>query len=351
MPLRPEDIRTETKHPKLIIPAKPAQQAIPEGQLYRDEEGHWRYSSPQEDTLSPAETPAAPTPITGTDPTISNVVAVSAIRLAQAGIETSRLDAEVLMMHTLKVSKEELVKSWGNQLKPQELLQYETHLLRRINREPIAYIIGYKEFYGMNFLVDSRVMIPRPETELMVELILNYVRQWPDTSTALSIADIGTGAGTLALAIAKHLAYVKIYATDIAPESIEVAKMNAHLLKMEQSVTFLTGDLLTVLPHPVHIIVANLPYIPDAMFDTLQPEICRFEPKRCFVAGDDGLDLYRRMLEQTPEFLIKGGKILMEVLPQQVDILRTLVLSAVPTANIQVPHTLPGGEQFVIVHT
>ncbi len=334
------EIRTEAD-------PKQKQNNAPKPELVRDDQGHWTLIEKAQEENHLDDKIKQVTNLG--QMVMANVVAQSAILLAQAGIKTSRLDAEVLLMSCLGLTKEQLVKKWTEKITEADYTKFQILLARRMKREPLAYIAGNKEFYGMSFMVDNRVMIPRPETETIVDLAIQTIKQGQNVDKSCALVDVGTGCGNIALAIAKNANYIKIYATDLATEALEIAKINARLLKLDQHVAFLHGDLLSPMPYPVNIIVANLPYIPDSVYDKLEPEITAFEPKRCFTAGADGLDAYRKLLAQTPQYLLKGGAMIMEVAPYQLEKLRTIILQYMPSSNIEFPMLLsnPG---IVVVH-
>ncbi|OIP97135.1 protein-(glutamine-N5) methyltransferase, release factor-specific [Candidatus Wirthbacteria bacterium CG2_30_54_11] len=263
-------------------------------------------------------------------------MAQSAIQLAQVGIKSARLDAELLLMSALNISREKLITRWTDHIHADQLAAFQLLLARRLKREPLAYITGNKEFYGMKFLVDKRVLIPRPETEILIERTLHYVKQWEFGHDQLALVDVGTGCGNIAISIAKTANFVKIFATDTSPEALEVARINASLQSLDQNISFLLGDLLAPLPQPVNIIIANLPYISESKYEGLEPEITQFEPREAFVSGVDGLDHYRHLLAQTPQFLLQNGIMLLEIDPEQVPAMRALIFKYLPQSTIEV---------------
>jgi release factor glutamine methyltransferase len=256
-----------------------------------------------------------------------------------------------MMMHALGWEKEKLVKLWTDKLNNDQYNRYQKLLQRRLNREPLAYIVGYKYFYELKFFVDDRVLIPRPETEIMVEKALSILRKMGTETDQFSLVDVGTGCGNIALSIANRVNFIKIFAVDDAFDAIEVAKINAVLLGLEQNVGFIRGDMLSALPHPVNLILANLPYIPETQYAQLEPEIVKYEPKSALTAGPDGLDAYRRLFAQAPQYLLRGGKIICELDPPQIPELKTIILRNIPSATIEVTPDLQGNERLVTVHT
>ncbi|MCC7354951.1 MAG: peptide chain release factor N(5)-glutamine methyltransferase [Anaerolineae bacterium] len=233
-------------------------------------------------------------------------------RLAVAGVDEPRLDAELLLSHHLGLTRVALVAHPDRLLAPAEIASLTALLARRAGREPLPYILGTREFFGLHFAVDPRVLIPRPETELLVERALLLVsRRQP--SQPLRIADVGTGSGCIAVALATHLPNANIYATDVSAGALAVAQKNAATHGVESRVRFLLGDLLSPLPQPMHLIVANLPYVARQEWDMLSSEVGYYEPRPALDGGPDGLDLVRRLLAQAPAYLLPGGALLLEI--------------------------------------
>ncbi len=195
-------------------------------------------------------------------------------------------------------------------------------LKRRIHGEPIQYILGKTEFMGLEFKVTPDVFIPRPETEILIEKVLETVTRptlWcgcPESQvTSLKIMDIGTGSGNIAVSLAKFLPEAKICATDISDTAIEIARTNSQLNRVESRIRFIQADLFTTYELQLmtyDIIVSNPPYISTAEIDVLQPEI-KYEPYTALDGGKDGLDFYRRIIDKAPSYLKKGGFLIMEM--------------------------------------
>ena len=201
-----------------------------------------------------------------------------------------------MVMNTMRMPRQELFAQQETEVSPQQEQELAEIIERRRQREPLAYILGYKEFYGINLLVNSNVLIPRPETESLVEHALFMSLMGMET-TELVIADVGTGTGAIAINLALHLPAAQIYAIDFTDEVLDVASYNIRAHNVADRITLLKGDLLEPLPQPVDLIVANLPYVPSQRIPTLQPEI-QWEPRQALDGGEDGLDQIRRLLEQ-----------------------------------------------------
>ena len=223
------------------------------------------------------------------------------------GMPSARLDAELLAAHAFGMSRIELYAHFDRPLAAAELASYRDLVSRRQAGEPVAYLLGHKEFWSLDLLVDSRVLIPRPDTETLVEEALDRI-----TGPGARIADVGTGSGALALALAKAQPEAQVFATDISPDALAVARTNAERLGL--AVTFLQGDLAQPLLSAgrFDLMVANLPYIPSADIDGLAADV-RSEPRLALDGGADGLALVRRLVTGAPEVLQPGGCLALEV--------------------------------------
>ena len=215
------------------------------------------------------------------------------------------LEAEILLAHVLNKPRTALFAHPENKLNHTDWEIFQNLVNRRNKGEPIAYLIGYKEFFGMKLKTDSRALIPRQETE---DLVTEALKLKPK-----SIADLGTGCGPVALALAKHLPKSKIYASDISEDAINLAKENARVLGLENRLTFLTGHLADPLPEPVELITANLPYVRHWMIPELPIEIKDYEPRLALDGGDNGLKLYDELFATVGDKLLPGGQILYEL--------------------------------------
>jgi release factor glutamine methyltransferase len=206
------------------------------------------------------------------------------IALTAAGIQTPRLDAEVLLAAAMGVDRAALIADPDQGIEPAAARTFQEFARRRTAREPVAYILGRRGFRRLELKVDPRVLIPRPETEHVVEAAL-------DLPHGARVVDIGTGSGAIALALADERPDLRVMGTDVSADALAVARANARRLGLE--VEWLQGDLLEPVPGPVDAVVANPPYIESGT--NLAPEIARFEPDVALFGGTDGLDVYRRL--------------------------------------------------------
>jgi release factor glutamine methyltransferase len=202
-------------------------------------------------------------------------------------------------------------------------------------------MLKHWEFYGIDFYIDQRVFIPRPETELLVEETITSASRYIQRGS-ITIADIGTGSGVIAITLALTLPQAKIYATDISGIALQVAEINCQCHKVTNQVKLLQGNLLEPLPEPVDIIVANLPYIKDSDLEMLRPEIINFEPTAALAGGEEGLDKIRTLLIQIPGKIYSGGCILMEIGQGQAQTITSLITGYLPKSSIKLIPDLSG---------
>jgi release factor glutamine methyltransferase len=220
--------------------------------------------------------------------------------LLGARIADPFIEAELLLGHALRMSKTQLHTEPERGLSSAETKHLRHLVQRRLDHEPTAYILGHCEFYGIELYVDYHTFIPRPETELLVEKAVELAHHISHLEKQITIADIGTGCGAIAISLALALPQAKIYATDISASALQVAEINCRRHAVTGQVELLQGNLLEPLPQPVDMIVANLPYIKNCEFKDLSPEITNFEPPIALAGGKNGLDKIRQMLEQMP---------------------------------------------------
>jgi len=274
--------------------------------------------------------------------------------LRRAKIADASVEAEVLLGHVLGMSKTGLYTEPERNLASAEAERLRNLVQRRLDHEPAAYILGHCEFYGIDFYIDSRALIPRPETELLVEEAVELAQRISRQGEQSTIADIGTGCGAIAISLALALPQSRIYATDIAPSALKVAEVNCRRHGVDGQVELLQGNLLEPLPQAVDVIVGNLPYVKDCEVVDLSPEIRGYEPTIGWAGGRDGLDKIREMLEQMRE---KGGThlgegpayLLLEIGQGQGEVVTSLVNDYFPQASVELISDLGGIERVVKV--
>jgi release factor glutamine methyltransferase len=227
--------------------------------------------------------------------------------LTEADIDTAQLDAELLLAHACGVSRATLMA--GLTIDADAAGKFRQMIARRAAREPVAYIIGCKEFFSLDFEVTPAVLIPRPETETLVEAALKFLAPRPSAN----VLDIGTGSGAIAIAIAANAPNARIKATDISKESLEVASRNAIRHRYETRVDFIATDLFPDDDSRFDLIVSNPPYVAEADLETLQPEIRHYEPRHALVDGADGLVFYRRIAAESRAHLNPDGAVMVEI--------------------------------------
>ncbi len=273
--------------------------------------------------------------------TIKQVLSRAREILVANDIEDAPLESELLLRNVLKISQVQLYLVLDQELSPQQEETFWHLVKRRLNHEPTAYIIGHREFYGLDFYVNPSVLIPRPESELLVEKTIELAQN----RSISTIAEIGTGCGAIAIALALSLPQAKIYATDISAVALKVALFNCQEHGVMNRIFLLEGDILDPLPEPVDLIVANLPYVRES-------ELCRvsrlnFEPSLALNGGSDGLGKIHQLCTQIHGKLRPGGCLLLEIGQGQGGTVTTFLRSLFPAAGIEVAPDLSGIDRVV----
>jgi release factor glutamine methyltransferase len=259
------------------------------------------------------------------------------VRLFEAGIEEASLESDLLLRHVLNLNAVELLLSYERIITEGEQQSLQILLSRRLRGEPLAYIIGHREFFGLDFIINQDVLIPRPETELLVETALKIAC----SQRISSIADIGTGSGAIAIALSTRLPNVKIYATDISIPALNTARINAKKHSRESYMHFLHGDLLAPLPHAVDILIANLPYVKTA-------DCCTsFEPHLALDGGGEGLDVIEKLCTTLHNKITQHSSVLLEIGQGQASATIENKQKALPLAHIQSLLDLAGFERVI----
>ena len=271
--------------------------------------------------------------------------------LRDGGIIECDVEAEALLRHVLGLCRSEflaLVYGGDRLVTPSQSTHLKSLLERRLSGEPLAYIVGTREFYGLELDVNEHVLIPRQETELLVEIVLEYL---PSFGPVPTVVDVGTGSGAVALAIAAHNESVDLLATDVSHQALDVARRNARKLGLDDRVRFVRCDLLEAVGGPVDIIVSNPPYIPSGQIGSLQAEVQR-EPIIALDGGDDGLEPYRRLVVQAKDKVARGGVVVVELMPEQVEAAGEIARRAMPVLSaMQIREDLMGNERALVLET
>jgi release factor glutamine methyltransferase len=235
-------------------------------------------------------------------------------RLTAGNVPSPRLNAELLLMFTLSCDRAYLFAHPERKLSTEEESSYEAALAERVRGVPAQYIIGHQEFWGMDLIVTPAVLIPRPETEHVIETVLELgVAELRGPKSKLRIVDVGTGSGCIALALAKELPHAEIHATDISPDALEIARANAARHQLERRIHFRQSDLVEGLKRDVDFVVSNPPYVGDSEEDQVQLDVRKFEPRNAVFAGPAGTEVLARLIPQAWKILRPGGWLIMEI--------------------------------------
>jgi release factor glutamine methyltransferase len=258
--------------------------------------------------------------------------------LQQKGFDDARLNVELLLAHALDLQRIQLYLHFDKPLSPEELKQFRTLFGRRLKREPLQYIIGSTSFMGLHFTVDARVLIPRPETETLIEQVMLLCQRYPGDAP-IHLLDVGTGSGNIAVSIAKYVRHAHITAIDISKEALSVAEENARIHSVDSQIQFSLVDVFDqteeLFRKQFDILVSNPPYVPRDEWEQLQKEVRDFEPSAAVTDGKDGYKFYHRLIGMIPDILKPGGGIMLEVGFQQAEkVARELKISGIDQIHI-----------------
>jgi release factor glutamine methyltransferase len=281
-----------------------------------------------------------------------------ALRLAimglrsEDGLDSPELDAQVLLAQVTGLSRPMILAFPEHALMPDEAASYAALVTRRLAHEPVAYLTGHREFMGLDLLVDPRVLIPRPETELLAEEALADTARRLTAGTVPIVADIGTGSGAIALALAIHEPRLPhIYAVDISADALALARANASRLGITDRITFIEGDLFDALPELVDLLLANLPYVDPRDEPSLPIDVSRYEPHIALYGDEDGLGHLRRLLREAPAHLKPGATLILEYGYDQQAGVEELVEAAFPSSARRFGNDYAGWSRYVLIST
>ncbi|MEJ5247087.1 MAG: peptide chain release factor N(5)-glutamine methyltransferase [Caldilinea sp.] len=265
------------------------------------------------------------------DVTVGQAINAATQRLEEANISTARLDAQVILAHVLGVDRSWLFAHHEQTLSPQQAEAYTELIVRRVMHEPVAYLTHRKEFYGIDLYVDRRVLIPRPETEMLVDQVLTEAAI--RAPQEVIVADVGAGSGAISVAVAMNAENVRIYALDLSEDALAVARRNVETYALNERIQLLQSDLLTALPERADIVVANLPYVAEDDYWTLEPDVRDYEPAQALLGGPQGVAVIARLLPQLPGRCTPGALIVLEIGYNQGALLLEMVETLLPQAT------------------
>ena len=249
--------------------------------------------------------------------TIGRLLTWTTDYLKQQGAASPRLDAEVLLAAARGCERISLYTAYDQIADEDTRSVFREHVRRRAAGEPVAYLVGHREFFSLSFQVTRDVLIPRPETEHLVIEVLDLLKKRPADEAPARVADVGTGSGAIAVSVAKHAANCRVTALDLSAEALEVARGNADRHRVADRIEFVLSDLLTAIPpaEPFDLIASNPPYVSESEWDRLPPDVRNYEPRSALVGGPTGSETIARLIPQAAERLRPGGWLLLEISP------------------------------------
>ena len=248
--------------------------------------------------------------------TIKRLLEWTTEHLKKSGRSSPRLDAEILLSAALSCQRIELYTNFESEPTEEQKTVFRDYVKRRAAGEPVAYLVGFKEFYSLKFAVNRSTLIPRPETELLVVEALDWMKA---ENKPVAVCDVGTGSGAIAVVVAKHEPNCRITAVDISEDAIAVAKENAEKHAVSDRVEFRVSDLLQNIAGPLDLVLSNPPYVSDSEYEQLDPELKNYEPRTALVAGINGTEIVERLIPQAYEKLQPCGAIFIEISPMIAD--------------------------------
>ncbi len=268
-------------------------------------------------------------------------------RLTQAGIDSPRIEAEVLLAGALGFCREEIYRRPERILNEDEKSISRDFVDRRAHREPVAHILGYREFWSLDFKITSDVLIPRPETETLIETLLKLQAE-VSPGQARRLLDIGTGSGIIAVVAAREITDCQVTATDLSADALVVARENADTHDVSDQINFIQGDLFAEVPETLYdFIVSNPPYIETKRLPDLMPDVRNFEPTAALDGGVDGLDFYRRIISKASDYLKEGGGLVFEIGETQAEAVSRLLCAEDKYETVNVTKDYSGYDRVV----
>ena len=284
--------------------------------------------------------------------TIRNILKWAIISLKESDIEYPETDADTLLAGVLSCDRARLYTNPDDVIGENNVRKYKELIYERTSHVPLQYIIRRAEFMSLDFVVDERVLIPRPETEILVETVLNKAQGNEFSDNSIIIMEIGTGSGNIAISLAKSLSNATIYTNDISPDTLTLAKTNVQRHEVADRAHLLLGDFFgafcnSVEKEQVDFIVSNPPYINESEWDRLEPEVREHEPREALVGGKDGLHYYRRIIKDATDWLRPGGYLTFEIGDTQANAIVKLMENEGHYADIEITKDLQGKDRVI----
>ena len=272
-------------------------------------------------------------------------------RLTQAGVDSPRMEAEVLLAGALGFGREEIYRRPERILNEDEKSVSRDFVGRRVRQEPVAHILGHREFWSLDFKITPDVLIPRPETETLIETLLKLqakLNAEASTGQVRRLLDIGTGSGIIAVVAAREITDCRVTATDLSPDALVVARENADTHDVSDQINFIQGDLFAEVPETLYdFIVSNPPYIETKRLPDLMPDVRNFEPTAALDGGVDGLDFYRRIISKASDYLKEGGGLVFEIGETQAEAVSRLLCAEDEYETLKVTQDYSGYDRVV----
>lgn len=277
--------------------------------------------------------------------TVHRIIDWTVAHLKKHGSETPRLDTEILLAHARNCERIELYTHFEDPLSDVQRATMRELVQRRAQAEPVAYLVGHREFFGLDFHVTPAVLIPRPETETLVVEVLELIKNRPEAH----VLDVGTGSGCIAIAVAANNPLARLTAIDIAPEALDLARENAAAHAVAERIRFIQGDLFAPCQsgEQFDLVASNPPYVAQSEFETLSPDVRCHEPRHALVAGEDGLSVLRRLIQDAHEHLTAQGHLLIEISAEQASIVCELLEATEAYTDIAIQKDLAGRSRVV----